>query len=88
MAMTDATQESIDAQGEVEDLVFEREKETKELVRKGVSLSRKTLAKTIARWRRGRCYEAFATWKERTRKFDKAKSSIGHTVFARLYHRS
>ena len=64
-----------------------KNKETKEMVRKGVSLSRKTLAKTIARWRRGRCYEAFATWKERYRKFDKAKSSIGHTVFARLYHR-
>jgi len=67
MAMTDATQGSIDAQGVKEDELFEREKETKELVRKGVSLSRKTLAKTIARWRRGKYYEAFSTWKERTR---------------------
>ena len=85
--MTESTQGAIDAKGEAEDLTFEKVKKAKDMVRSGVSLSRKTLAKTISRWKRATVFAAFNTWKDRTKKFDEARSKIAHSVFSRLYHR-
>ena len=68
--MTETTQDAIDSKGEAEDLIFEKEKKANNMVMSKVSLSRKTLAKTVARWKRATVFEAFNTWKDRTRKFD------------------
>ena len=57
------------------------------MVRSKVSLSRKTLAKTIARWKMATVFEAFSTWKERTIQSSHTTSKIAHSIFLRLLHR-